>query len=343
MEGNPIYYSYLCGMKTIGNHIEELLQWHDCVVVPGVGGFLTNYREADIEMEGEEECSVFPPMREIRFNQSLVDNDGVLVHAYMRAYDTSYPSAERQMRVEIADMLDFLSVDGQYTVGHIGILHQDIYGNLSFRISEIGVASPYLYGLPAFSADTLAAVRHQQEVMNTLSETSLSPIERMGQAREDAAEKGDFIVRIGRRWIDFAVSAVAAVMLFFVMAIPTMRHQQGESTDVVSASVSPAVTFSEKAASKSTDKAPEQSPKAAAMQEKDFSIVMACYVTRENAEYFLANLKKEGLNEGRYVKTGRKSWIMYSNYETKEAANAALSTLRKQSKSFAEAWVIKSR
>lgn len=330
-------------MKTIGNHIEELLQWHDCVVVPGVGGFLTNYREADIEAEGEDECSVFPPMREVRFNQSLVDNDGVLVHAYMQAYDASYPSAERQMRIEIADMLDLLSVEGQYNVGHIGSLHQDLYGKLSFRISEMGVDSPYLYSLPAFSADTLAALRHQQEVMNTLAETALSPVERIERTRADATEKGDLVVRIGHRWIDFAVSAVAAVMLFFVVTTPSMRRQHGDSTEVVSASVSPSMTFAEKEDAAPAGKVAELPANASTVQERDFSIVLACYVTRENAEYFLSNLKKEGLDEGRYVKTGRKSWILYSSYETKEAANAALSALRKQSKSFAEAWVIKSR
>lgn len=330
-------------MKTIGNHIEELLQWYNCVVVPGVGGFLTNYREADIEMEGEEECSVFPPLREVRFNQSLVDNDGILVHAYMQTYDASYPSAERQMQLEIADMLDFLSVEGKYNIGHIGSLHQDLFGNLCFKTSEMGVASPYLYGLPAFCADTLASMRHQQEVMNTLAETAFSPIERIEQARENVKGKGDLVVRIGRRWIDFTVSVAAAIMLFFVVATPTMHRQHNSPTDVVSASVPSSMVFSEKSNTKSKNTATSQSQKEVSAKDKDFTIVLACYVTRENAEYFLANLQKEGLNEGRYVKTGHKSWILYSRYESKEAANTALSILRKQNKSFAEAWVIKSK
>lgn len=330
-------------MKTIGNHIEELLQWYNCVVVPGVGGFLTNYREADIEMEGEEECSIFPPLREVRFNQSLVDNDGILVHAYMQAYDASYPAAERQMQIEIGDMLDFLSIEGQYSIGHIGSLHQDLYGNLSFKTSEMGVASPYIYGLPAFSTDTLVSMRHQQEVMNTLAETAFSPIERKELTRKDVNEKGDLVVRIGQRWIDFAVSVVAAIMLFFVVVSPSMHRQHNDSTDVISASVPSSMGFSGEYDSKSTIKAPSQSPKTMSAKEKDFTIVLACYVTRENAEYFLANLRKEGLKEGRYVKIGHKSWILYSSYESKEAASVALSILRKQNKNFSEAWVIKSK
>lgn len=327
-------------MKDIGNLIEELLQWHDCVVVPSVGGFLTNYHDADVESEDENESSVYPPVREVRFNQSLTENDGVLVHAYMLHYDTAYPAAQRQMQMDVAELLDALGVRGEYAVGHIGTLRQDLLGHIRFETSEIGIASPYIYGLPAFGMDTLNAVRHQREVMEALAETTVMPIVPAKRNREDE-EGHDFVLRIGRRWVDVAVSAVAAVLLFFMLVIPSMSRMGETDVTHVAAVPTPVLTTKSNVVSKENPSLVKPSKDVkAATAEKRFSIVLACYVTRENANYFIAQLKGEGLAEARYEMAGKKSLILYSAYENREEAQNALKLLRGKSDKFAEAWVI---
>lgn len=326
-------------MKNLGDHIEELLQWHDCVVVPGVGGFLASYAEAVVECDNASESSVYPPSRGIRFNQSLTGNDGVLVHAYMTFYDAAYPSAERQMQKDVADMLDVLGVRGEYVMGHLGTLRQDLYGRLSFAVSDMGVTSPYIYGLPALSIDSLVAVRRQREVMEAMSQTSLLPV---APATEDTCEKSldhDIVLRIGHRWVDVAVSAAAAVVFFFLLAYPSLKRQGSETTQVLS-SVVPATELTTAQGANATVAQPVQKTAATTVAEKPFSIVLACYVSRSNAELFIEKMSKEGLREGRFVKDGNKSWILYSAYATKEAASEALQQLRKESAHFSEAWVI---
>ena len=62
-------------MISLARHIELLLLEHDCVIVPGLGGFIANHTEA--RYTGDEEHLFLPPYRTIGFNQQLQVNDGL--------------------------------------------------------------------------------------------------------------------------------------------------------------------------------------------------------------------------------------------------------------------------
>jgi hypothetical protein len=56
--------------------IRELLMSHDCVVVPGFGGFLANYSPARVD---KASSTLHPPRKVLSFNKNLVHNDGLLI------------------------------------------------------------------------------------------------------------------------------------------------------------------------------------------------------------------------------------------------------------------------
>ncbi len=56
--------------------IRELLFGHDCVIVPGFGGFIGNYTPARID---KRTGTFYPPVKQISFNRNLNHNDGLLV------------------------------------------------------------------------------------------------------------------------------------------------------------------------------------------------------------------------------------------------------------------------
>ena len=72
-------------MIELSQHIEVLLLENDCVIVPGLGGFVAHYTPA-IQVE---ENVFLPPTRTIGFNPQLKLNDGLLVQSYMAVYDTN--------------------------------------------------------------------------------------------------------------------------------------------------------------------------------------------------------------------------------------------------------------
>ena len=67
-------------MIELAKHIEVLLLENDCVIVPGLGGFIAHYRSSIYNKEMRE---FYPPVRTIGFNPKLVMNDGLLVQSYM--------------------------------------------------------------------------------------------------------------------------------------------------------------------------------------------------------------------------------------------------------------------
>ena len=123
-----IFFIYICSMISLARHIEILLLEHDCVVIPGFGGFITKAEEAKFL---EQEWQMMPPFRTVRFNQALQANDGLLVQSYMNIYDASFPAAQKQMQMEIDEMMDQLNLTGEYVMENIGTLRIDINRNIS--------------------------------------------------------------------------------------------------------------------------------------------------------------------------------------------------------------------
>ena len=141
-------------MIELSKHIECLLLRHNCVIVPGLGGFVTQYVPA--RYVPEEELFI-PPFRSVGFNPRLTLNDGLLVQSYMQAYDTSYPETQRIVENAVAEVRAELQESGSFTFNGIGTLSLDAAGNYDFAPCEAGVLSPALYGLSSFTAQALEA------------------------------------------------------------------------------------------------------------------------------------------------------------------------------------------
>ena len=57
-------------------YINKLLNLHDCVILPGFGGFVTNYVNAKVS-----EKNIFsPPRKIVAFNRNLKNDDGLLIN-----------------------------------------------------------------------------------------------------------------------------------------------------------------------------------------------------------------------------------------------------------------------
>ena len=81
-------------MIQLQRHIEILLLSHDCVIIPGFGGFIAHHVDARYDADDR---LWLPPYRTLGFNPQLTLNDSLLVQSYVEAYDMSYPDALRQI------------------------------------------------------------------------------------------------------------------------------------------------------------------------------------------------------------------------------------------------------
>ena len=368
-------------MISLARHIELLLIEHDCVIVPGLGGFIANH--ADAQYTGEGEHLFLPPYRTIGFNPQLQMNDGLLVQSYMMAYTTSYPFANLQMEKDLERMLLELDMKGEYVLEGIGILKKTLNQNITFAPLQAGVLTPTLYGLYSYEMKSVQSLLKEREINRQL-QVAASPMHvtsSPAQSKPAIHGRKDVVIRLNRHWLDFGISAAAAVLLFFCFSYPALKHAPSDADTVVatftpmvetalpthSKTNNPTLTKDVKLAETSTNAevseneqtevpekaitsdqttAPEQTKtpeKAKASEEAEssqYTIVLASFVNQENANRYIEGMAKAGFKEGRYVKNGNTSRIIYSTYKNQTEAQSALMSLRKQSPEFAEAWIL---
>lgn len=357
-------------MISLARHIELLLLEHDCVIVPGLGGFIANY--ADATYTGNGENLYLPPYRTIGFNQQLQVNDGLLVQSYMSTYDTSYPFANLQMEQDLEKILHELDMKGMYELENLGVLKKGINNNISFIAQDASALTPALYGLYSYEILPLQHVIQEREIERNMQAASSMGIANNELAPTNTTKRRDVIIRINRHWLDLGISVAAAVVLFFCFSYPALNNISTETDTVVAAftpmsntdyqaptlsvekPITKKVATTPSAINKQTVQVAESSegqihqtakhaaPEGAktATSAPKYAIVLASYVSRTNAEEYIQKLAKSGLEEGRYVKEGKVSRILYSEFQTEVEARAALNTLRQQSTEFAEAWIL---
>ncbi len=74
----------------ISGYISDLLYEHDCVIIPGFGGFICNYQPAQIDRKFN---TISPPSKAISFNVNLQVNDGLLVNYISAANNVTFDRA----------------------------------------------------------------------------------------------------------------------------------------------------------------------------------------------------------------------------------------------------------
>lgn len=119
-------------MLEISKYIKELLFIHDCVILPGFGGFLANYKPAKVD---DNLNVIFPPTKAIGFNRNLLQNDGLLITRLAEAENLSYAEAEKSVQFFIEDIRVRIQRGEKLILDQIGCFFNDKRHNLQFEPS----------------------------------------------------------------------------------------------------------------------------------------------------------------------------------------------------------------
>ncbi len=261
-------------MISLARHIELLLLEHDCVIAPGLGGFIANHAPARYN----DNCDnlFLPPYRSVCFNQNLQTNDGLLVQAYMSAYDASYPDAYKQMNLDIEDVLNALDINGTFELPGIGTLNKGINGNITFTAFDSGILTPALYGLYSISIKSKEEAAKDKQIKQALQATNVLPIQtehnnenivtaetivaKEHEADKKTTDKAKKTYNYSK-FVDVAVACAASVLLFFIFSYPT-QHSTNESKTYIA---SPVNITTQEVTQKSTTVPVEVEPKQEAL------------------------------------------------------------------------------
>lgn len=134
-------------MIGIKKEIVELLSTNDCVIVPGIGGFIANYVPAFIH---PQQHTFHPPSRQIAFNAKLKTNDGLLTHYISQKLGISYSQASEYIKKEVISAFSRLGIGDKIELEGIGLLFEDKEGHLQFLPEEHANLLDDAFGLPGF-------------------------------------------------------------------------------------------------------------------------------------------------------------------------------------------------
>ena len=198
---------YFCSMIELAQHIEALLLENDCVIVPGLGGFVAHYASAT---RVKEENIFLPPTRIIGFNPQLKMNDGLLVQSYMSVYGTNFSDATKMVERKVDELIATLHEDGKVDLPNVGEVRYTIHNTFDFAPYDNKITTPYLYGLDAFEMQELSALE-KPSTENVAAYSVPAAIKK---------EKRTFSIKFNRAYLTNAAAVVAAIVLSFFFSTP---------------------------------------------------------------------------------------------------------------------------
>lgn len=215
-------------MIQIGRHIEILLLSNDCVIVPGLGGFVTHKINARYD---EDDCIFLPPIRTLGFNPQLQINDSLLVISYVEAFDISYPEALRMIEAEVEELKQRLATEGNYEMNGIGNLYLNKEGVVVFEPCEAGVLTPDLYALSSFDfarlpIETTPVIAKETAINTEAAEpattSTTEPYATESEANDISSDSDDDdnYIHISATWLKAAVTAAAALLIAIILISP---------------------------------------------------------------------------------------------------------------------------
>lgn len=346
-------------MIELDRHIEILLLRNDCVVIPGLGGFVTNHVEARYD---EVDQTFLPPFRTLGFNPQLTMNDSLLAQSYVEAYDISYPEALRRIELEVAELRQQIASQGSYTLHNIGTLSLNEDRRYVFEPCEAGIITPSLYGLgavPFAPLDAAAVATPAKEVAmaDTVADEKPDTADEPAPADNSTDETA---LQIKMSWVRTAVAVAATVAAFFLLATPVANSDLGSNTlssiqhhmiyqwMPQDTNVAPTASIPKPAAdtmrvvakADTVKTQPKPAAQTAEPATDTYYIVLASQVTQHNAELFVEQLHQLGHSEARVFVHNKTVRVVCGTFQKQADAYQKLNSLRGQ-KHFEEAWVYK--
>ena len=149
--------------STIDQHLGNLLYYHECVVVPNFGAFLTRYFPAEINSATH---MMRPPSKRVAFNSRVNENDGLLAKHIAAVDGVSYEKAIESIEISVRSWKKVLRAGKKVNLIGIGRLYMDSSGKLQFNPAHDINYDLHSYGLNIFRAN---AMEREAEIKKTVN------------------------------------------------------------------------------------------------------------------------------------------------------------------------------
>ncbi|MDP2235929.1 MAG: SPOR domain-containing protein [Bacteroidales bacterium] len=155
----------------IAGYVGDLLYEYECVVIPGLGGFLTRDHAASVH---PLKHYFKPPCREIVFNPLLRTNDGLLLNHIARSEKLSYQDAKGRLDRFVLKCISVMEEGKRINFRNIGSIYYNKDQQLVFEPDETQNYLSESFGLSGFVSPPIKREEFQQKVEKVFSKPPIN-------------------------------------------------------------------------------------------------------------------------------------------------------------------------
>lgn len=328
-------------------YIAELLHEHDCVIIPGFGGFIGNYLHARIHPVHH---TFFPPSKSLLFNINLTQNDGLLASRIAFREKISYEQSLLNIGALVDDWNKKLREDHLLVIDPIGKLTQNKEGSLQFEQDNSLNFLRDSFGLDSFVSPAIRRTGLQEKMEKKISKYLDAP-----------KEKRRMIPR-PLKWAAVLMLPIGVAAYFGIANLQMIKNLKVSYSGLLYSPPSATATATKvlpktkiiqtpavaaPAKSVAAPVVPETPAPTAAKKEtqpdrnslKPFAIIVGAFRLHENADHLVADLRQKGMDALILdtTKTGLFR-VTVGTYADREQAIQQLASVR--SLEFSSAWLL---
>jgi hypothetical protein len=330
-------------------HIADLLFEHDCVIIPGFGGFIGNYQHARIHPVHH---TFFPPSKSVLFNINLRQNDGLLASRIAFTENIPYEKALQNIQSLVESWNKQLKEQQFLLIDQIGKLILNREGNLQF---EQGNSINFLsdsFGLASFVSPAIRRPGFQVKMEKRINRYLETPSERRRILPKTLKWAAVLILPLGMATY-FGITNFNVIKnlkvnyssLFYSAPVSTDTNPKViantftvHTPDFINnKTTGDALKNSDIATAKAVQ--PVTNNTSVSSSEKPFAIIVGAFRLKENADNLVTGLRQKGFDALIYdtTKTGLFR-VSLGTFSERDQALQQLASVRL--KDFASAWLL---
>ena len=158
----------------LDNYLKQLLYQHDCVIVPGLGGFVCAHKKLEFNVQSG---FIMPARKTVAFNQNLNTNDGLLANHLVQKEKIGFQKALENINAWVSALHYSLQQGQTITIEGLGSLSLSAEKKIVFVPQANVNFLQDSYGLPILdlgkksgSAKTTAATKSTPQPAKTVKE-----------------------------------------------------------------------------------------------------------------------------------------------------------------------------
>jgi len=166
----------------IAKYIGDLIYDYECVVIPGLGGFISSEKSAVVNPLTNQ---FSPPSKDVHFNVHLKANDGLLVNYVARNEGVSFKEAKQRIDKFVHLCHNALKDGKRINFSKIGYIFLDEQQNVVFKVDKSVNYNADAFGLSSFVSPSIRRPNSEEKIKEVFSRKKESNKQHHQESRVD--------------------------------------------------------------------------------------------------------------------------------------------------------------